>query len=327
MSRVPRYLATITNFMTTKSCISKILNENNIFLDIITQSDHLLSIILLSILSKQSEHHTNNDVKGRHGYFIATSIDIMMVIANIFNNKIYYDAMYDKHNIDEFLLSMSIYIFKGLTQNIKTIQPVNNDDKKTLELFYEMHEIIQNCLDMLYKHTPCVTHINKKKHDIIKYNFIDKTLIKNKFYKLNLLDKNTLISFAKEKYGCVCKCAIMCGWLLGGGDKNKIKDLEELGNTFAIMFKLAYDFLNVERDLEHSDIYSHNFIINIGIHESFCMFMETKAEVLRGCMTFDVFTSTIKEIVGMLEGYVDGCISQSDIDLQSQFSNFTNEDI
>jgi hypothetical protein len=76
-----------------------------------------------------------------------------------------------------------------------------------------------------------------------------------------------------------------------------------------------YSFAN---DLNNLSL---NFIINDGVQESFILFMEIKTQLIEDCLSLNIYTHTLKEVLDELEKNVDKCLSSSSIDLKSTYSS------
>jgi hypothetical protein len=324
MNRIVKYQESILKFLKTKSCFQKIIKSNKVYENIIENSnEHLLSIILLTIFSNQTK---NKDLKSHHGYYMTSGIDILLIIVNILDNELYYYSKYGKDNIISFITEMPIYIFKCISQNIETLEDIVEKDV-ILKLYHNCVIYLQTKISLILMKETLLTEQCElvKKTDIIKFNFKDKTLLKNKYKHLKQINKEKLLKYIENKYGSVCNCAFTLGWLLSVSDMNskKIEKLEKLANYFAIIIKLSEDFINLERDIKYSDVYSNNFIVNYGIHACFALFIENKVLLLEGCMSLDILTVTFNEIFDYIELKFDKCIANTEIELISLYSSFT----
>ena len=162
------------------------------------------------------------------------------------------------------------------------------------------------------------------KTDIIKYKFNDKSLINEKYRKLNMMAKDKLIDYVERTYGSVCQCSFVLGWLLGFGDEKMVHNLERLGIHLGILIKLSNDFKNLERDIINASTLSSNLIVNYGIHECFRLFDESKLKLLEGCLTLDIYNITIKEVIDHIEKNFDNHLKNTDLELVSRYSSFSS---
>jgi hypothetical protein len=112
---------------------------------------------------------------------------------------------------------------------------------------------------------------------------------------------------------------------LGGGDEKTLDSLDKIGTSFANMIKLADDFMNLEKDIENSETYTKNYIVNFGFQNSFEMFIDNKQKFIEGCIILDIYTNTVKEIVDLIECKVDLIIDKSSPDMVSHYTLESNE--
>lgn len=320
MSRISRYQDSICKFIKTKSCFIRLIKNNDLFTSLMNDSDHLTPIILLTILNSQ---HKKKNLKIHHGYYIASCVDIMMLIVNILDNEKYYIDTYGHTVVLAFLSEMPIYIFKCLSQNIETAE-TSIDKEKLLKMTYQLMDYLHNNILKIIHRNDITTTLSVRKTDIIKYRFTDERIINLKYKNLKQIDRDTLLTYIEDKYGNVCNCAFILGWVFGQGEDKYIYDLEKIGYQLGMMIKLANDFINLERDIKYADIISYNFIVNFGIHESFALFMENKLKFIEGCLKLSIFTNTIKEILDSIEKKFDDCLKNTDIELESLYSSFTD---
>lgn len=322
MSRISRYQDSISKFFKKNGCcFANIIKDNKVFENIINTTDHLIPIILLTVLSSQ---YKKNNFKPHHGYYMASGIDILVVIVNIYDNKNYYIEKFGQTEIDNFLAEMPCYVFKCLSQNIETFENLI-DKEKVLKIYHQALLHLQSKICKLSHKISVKTSTLVKKTDIIKFNFTDKQIIKNKYKKLKQVDKDVLLEYIDQKYGYVCQCAFVMGWLLGLSDEKMIPSLDKLGTHLGLIIKISNDFNNLEKDINCAKEYSLNIIANYGIHECFAMFMESKMKLIQGCLTLDIFTITVKEIIDNVEKQFDNCLQNTDIELKSMYSSFTGD--
>lgn len=320
MSRISRYQGSISKFLITKSCFAKTIKDNKIFDDIMNTTDHLAPVILLTVLNNQ---YKKKNFKTHHGYYMASGIDVLMTVANIFDNETYYKTKFGVKPINDFISEMPFYVFKCLSQNIETLESlVNKDD--IIKMYHQAINQLQNKISKIVQRNELTGTTAVKKTDIVKFHFSNKQLIQTKYKKLKKIDRDILIAHVDQKYGLVCQIAFIMGWLLGMGDEKMLTNLERLGTHMGLMFKISNDFNTLERDITHSDKVSYNLIVNYGIHECFSLFMESKIKLLNGCLSMNIFSNTMKEIVDHIEKQFDNCLKNTDIELNSVYSSFTD---
>jgi geranylgeranyl pyrophosphate synthase len=162
------------------------------------------------------------------------------------------------------------------------------------------------------------------KTDIIKFKFDDFNATLDKYKKLKLVNKDTLIDHINKTYGATCQCAFVVGWLLGLGDHKMINNLERLGTHLGLLIKLANDFVNLERDIKYTEQRSVNMLVNYGVHQSFDLFSDSKVKLIEGTMTFVIYNPTIKEVIYFIEKKFDMCLNNTELELDSKYSSFSD---
>jgi geranylgeranyl pyrophosphate synthase len=130
-----------------------------------------------------------------------------------------------------------------------------------------------------------------------------------------------------DKYGSVCKMSLIFVWMLGLGDEKELPELEMMGKHMGIIFKIAYDFANIENDLEHCTDYTYNIVINRGIKESVEIFFDSKARFVEGILKLDIWSTTLKEILDLIEKNIDDALEKTNIDEKYNFSEFSSTDV
>lgn len=321
-SRINKYQDSIIRFTKSKSCFSKFIKDNKILESIISDSDNLAPIILLTVTNNQNK---KKGLKTHHGYYMASGIEMLMVMIHIIENKKYYEIKYGKSNIETIISELPIHVFKCLSQNMETLENLSDKDKKDTIL-----KIYHKTLDYLYKKILLINQQNiltgttkVKKTDIIKYNFSDKKIIDEKYKNLKRVDKDKLINYIDQKYGSIYQCSFYIGWLLGFGDEKLVNNFERLGSHLGLLVKLIRDLQYLERDIDNAVGCSSNMIINYGIHECFSLFYDSKLKLIEGAMILDIYTVTLKEILNHLEYRFNQFLSNTELELKSMYSSFS----
>ena len=317
MSRICRYQDSVSRFIKTKSCYSDTIKNNASIDAILNLNDHVSSIILLTILNGQ---YKKKNLKSHHGYYMASGIDLMMSVAYLYNNLKYFEIKYGKDIIRNFVTQVPIYVFECLSQNVEILENIT-EKEKVLKINRKITTYVHKKLLDLVKMEVYEGDELVNKCDVMKHKFTDKTNVENKYKKIKKLDKDILMDYTDKKFGSVCQCAFVIGWLFGLGDEKMIGNFEKLGSHLGILIKLSNDFKNLERDILNADKSSLNLIVNLGIHECFSLFDESKLKLLEGCLTLDVYSITIKEVIDYVEKTFDTYLKNSDLDLKSQYSS------
>lgn len=314
MSRISRYQNSISKYMKTKSCIINLdTTMKTQILDILEDSDYSLPIILLTILSNQNRKNKTS----LHGYYMGCGIELMMIISKLIENKTYYITKYSDQEINRIIVKISTLINLCLSQNVECIQK-SVSKEKTLKMFHDSIKLLTSKLFDVLITDNIELEDYIKKTDLFKYEFnINKP--KDKILKLKQVKKQDLITFIKKKYGSVCQSALILGYQLGSGSEI-VKQLEKMGEYLGIMVKISNDFKNLERDLNHSKDFTFNYVLNYGLQDSFELFMEAKTNIIETCITFDLYSHTMKEVLDLIESRIDLVLGKTKADLKSNYT-------
>lgn len=322
MSRISRYQESIAKFIKTKSPYSEIIKPVNNNESMLAINEHEASIMLLTIFNGQKK---KKKFKSHESFNIASGIDLMLTTCMLKDNLPYYKATFGENQVKNLISQAPAYISECLSKNLETLENIIEKDK--------VHKIQTKLYSYFNKKMIGITKIDdikgtKKPHrtDIIKYRFNNKNIINLKYRKLKIIDKDILLDYVERTYGASCQCAFVLGWMLGLGEEKYISSLEKMGSCLGLLIKLSHDFKNLERDISSSEFCSYNLIVNCGIHESFEIFNESKLELLKGCFTLDVYTTIIKEIIDHIEKNYHTYLKNTDLELNSRYTSFSNSD-
>jgi len=319
-SRIYRYKSSIDKFMTQKSPLITISSHNKQILDDTYKDlDHLISICLVTTF------HGKTESKNRkfHGYFMACGIDIGMIIVNITNRYYCYKHKITYENWANFVPELIAKMYNCLSQNIDALKVGLPKE--------EIIRINQQCIDYMSSGIAKLTQFPKydfpntliKKTDFNDYRF-ETTGDKNKYSKLKFVSDKILYEHIDNKYGFICKMALLFGWLFGMGDEKKTDEILEVGRHMGIIFKIAYDFENVQNDLVKCEKYTFNMVVNKGIKESYSIYDTHKKSFIEGILKLEIWSNTIKEILDLIEDKVDQGLNCASIDENCTYSEFSN---
>lgn len=314
MSRISRYQKTLLNFLQTKSFINKTTDPTKIILnDLLKLSDNIPAILCLTILNNQCK---KCDLK-IHGYYIASGIDIIMLIAKVCNNRDHFNGKYGADSIDNMITEVIGWFYQCIAQNIETLRLSKNGkiDPK----------IALMCMEYAIKYLPQITQkhtynsdVMMKKTDILCFDLDSRCL--SEYRKKNKLDRTILKQNIDDTYGSVCKLAICLGWIVGQGADHSISHLEKLGEKIGMFLKIYDDFKYLERDILNGKI-SFNFIVNYGIKEAYNELIEAKTDFIEESMKLGVETKTCKEIMDMIVKDIDNMVKDISVDMETQYDD------
>lgn len=318
MSRISKYQNSVNRFLKTRSCISKNDLDNSDFINQnIDNCDHMCAMLLLTILNS---HAKKNNLK-IHGYSMACGIDILHMLVKLLDNRIYNEETLGRDKLKNICMELTTCVYKSLAQNIETIK--YNMKDTSLKIYIYCSNYLNKKMYDITKFETFITSKKMTKSDVLTIKFSDESAIKTKLQKMYKIDKDIIIKKIESTYGYMCQCALVLGWILGGGDENLVDSLEKLGLHLGNMLKICYDFDNIENDILNCTKTTPNLVVNIGIEDSFCIFMDSKSRFLEGCLTFGIYTNTTKEIIDLIESKIDKCLESANIDMKSTYSSFT----
>ena len=326
MSRISKYHSDILKFLKTKSFINDTSEKTKtILFELLETTEHIPAILCLTILNNQCKKY---DIK-IHGYYLASGVDVLMILAQVCSSRDYYDDKYGQIYIDNMIMEAVSAFYRCITQNIETLRLSKNGNINT--------KLTQLCIEYASKFIHLITQKNiynsttkMIKTDLFCFDINDKDYVMYK--QKNKLTKNILTNDMSNRYGSVCKLALCLGWILGQGDDsciNKLKDLsdepiiaklEKLGDHVGRFLKLHDDFKYIGRDIKIGR-FSLNYVINYGIKEGYIELTEAKAKFIEGAMMVGVETKTSKEIMTMIVRNVDIIMKDTSVDLDTQYDD------
>lgn len=314
MNRVSRYRTSIKKFIDSRSCISSLNHTplENVLKDSISGSDFIFPILLLTILNSQNKE---NNVSFQ-GYYAATAIELLRIMMNIVNDPDEYNKEINK----KLALNLALLANKSISQNIDVIKrhlsasKVIESQSFLINLVAENMGINGGVSDVL------ITSDTKIKNDVKHYYYKDKIKLMSKIKTLKIIDEQSLHDLIENRICKLSQLSIITAWILGCGNKDKINDLYKVGKYFGYMYTIANDFKNIDKDVMDAKEITNNYIINCGFQNAFEVFMDNKNRLIESLITLDIYTGTIKEIISLLESYVDNIVQNTSPDMSSEYS-------
>lgn len=326
MSRISKYQSEIIDFLQKRSFVNetsettrRILNE------LLETMEHIPAILCLTILNNQRK---KNNLK-IHGYYLATGIDIMMIIAKICSSRDYFNKLYGVIEIDNVIMESTCAFYKCISQNIETVRLSKNGSVNP--------KLPQLCIEYATRYLPLITkrevfksQEKMKKTDLFCFKINSESYTEYK--KKHRLNKTIILDDANDRYGSVCKLALCLGWMLGQSDDNyisKLKDLrdlqdiqnlEKISEQIGLFLKIYDDFKYFERDMDIGD-YSLNYIINYGVKEAYSELIEAKTNFIEGTITLAIETKTNREIIDHVIRKINDIVKDVSVDMETQYDD------
>jgi len=320
-SRFALYQNSIKKFIINQSIISK-HHQKNTILKWTETSEYILPISLLTVMNGQQK---KNGLKSMHGYEMATGIELLIVLFNIMESKKFNILNSNSDPSDNICPEIVSLIYQTLNRNIKDITNYYSTDvMMKIYLFgsEHLHDKITKISETIYNFELPTNLKFIQKSDLKNFHFKNPKNL-DKLSSFKQIPKDILLQYIQGTYGSLCKLSLIFGWLIGGSSPDMITSLDRLGYHFGMMLKLAYDFVNIENDINlqlHNNI-SLNYVINFGLQDAFELFDESKKKFIEGLMTMDITTPTLKEFIDILETKVDSTLESSSPDIRSNSSS------
>lgn len=331
MSRLFRYVESLQKFIKDRSCLldKDLLPSDEVKTLIhsrIKKSNLILSILMLTVMNSQNK---KNGVT-LQGYYAAVTVQFLHTMTNLLDEN----ADTNDVNTNQAINYLMMCSYRSLCQNLETVKnslEANDTTRIFLDTMKVYHDTV-NYNKLLSNHTFQLTDNsdNGDKESKTAYQQVYKWYIKDdnslneKFKKIKQITKQSYAEYLDKRIGALCEIALCTGWLVGSGNPKKLKKLRKTAKHFANFYQVAHDFLNIERDIRNNkDGISTNYILNYGLQQGYDFFMENKKRFIEDAMTFEIYTSTVKEMINSIEAKVDGVIDETSPDLKSNFSKAT----
>lgn len=315
MSRISKYQEHVRDFLLNKSLIKTLRSDTQkIMLDIVNKSDHYVGILCLTIINYRCKQ---SNIK-MHGYHLASGIEALMIVAQILNNRTYYESVYSANKVSNAISDITNWFYECVAENIKTLDLSNEiDSKTTTSITLNCTRYASRCISKIleFQDKPWIP---MKKTDVFCMDF-DAESIDN-YVNMNRLSKDQTIKNIKNTYGLVCRIAICLGWILGMGDDKNIKELETMADNIGLILKIRDDFINYKRDMRFGK-YSYNFVTSHGIKEALILFDEANIAYAENLFSVGVETKTCNEIVKAITEYVNEMIQNISVDIDTEYDD------
>lgn len=323
MSRIFRYKESVNNFVKNKGCLNLIEVDDNIKKIInehIADSQYLLPILILTI----SNNLNKKNKKMYQVYYLASSTELLFLYYTFITNAEYYNKKYGHEVYQKITNLVPVILAKSFAQNMEVVKKHLND-KNTLAMYTRFLNVFHT---KLYELAITKVEITSKKsldNDIGKYYIKDKNIeLQKKYHKLSRISESRIDSIMETKICSLAEMTVMLGWIIGNGHPDNMKSVEKMGMYFGYLYKIALDFENIEDDIMFADGYTLNYVVNLGLQDSYEKYMENKHKFIEYALLLDTYTNTIKEIIDIIEVKVDSVVDSVKLDIKSQYSTLTN---
>jgi hypothetical protein len=332
-TRITRYQESINKFIKNKSIITEYNNKDTILKVLNERSDYMIAILVSTIIITLNKI---NNYSG-HAYYSTSFAEFIILLTRLSERNEYLINLENNNMISDCITAINIFMSQSL--EVLSNNLVKENKEKMLKNMNYLNKIVNfkiNEITNISKIKPREELITRT--DLFNYNKLDNDDIKRKIKKLKRVDKKVILEEIDRTYGNACRLAINLGFMMGNGDigllvydinkkekkkqeedKNK-KIIEKIGTNLGIMLKIHYDWKNIENDINKNREYTNNIIINIGIQESFELFMESKQRVIENLLHFNLYTNTTKEVLDYLEEGIDMYINDLKPDLRSNYT-------
>lgn len=326
-SRFASYQKSFQSFLSKNSCIAKNKYKDEL-LKLSNNSDFILPIAFLTIINNRQKKHRP---KIFNGYELAAGIELLLSFCRLLEC--------DK-NLNNYMSNTS-HIQPSNNKNIEHLhlQPIiislihsaliNNISMIDVSSIQEYNKIILSCHEHLNEHITSIISFfeafefpdSKKtitKSDLEKFHFGENLSI-SKIHNIKQLTSDFILNYITSTYGSICKLLFIFGWLLGGGENINPTNIEKFSSYFAIIIKLAYDFRDLDKDIEKlsKNGFTLNYVLNFGLQNSFELFETNKCKFNEFMLSLDIRTPTVKEFVDILESHVNKTIEKSSPELSN----------
>ena len=324
MSRILKYKESLHKFIKDKSCLMENSDTdsqiNNFLYDKIKDNDMTFPILLLTVMNNQNKKNHMT----MQGYYVASCISFLSLLLFLLENKNSIVAQFNNDLFNKMTNKLFICVNKSLQQNMESIKSTyQNQPQNFVNIIINSLNITNNTLKIINtftEYSPVISNVNCNT-DIINWYLKTDTVLINKFKTFKQVTKESLQLYIDKKYISICEASISLGWIIGGGDIKNVAKLKKSAKFFGTMYKLSKDFENLNSDISDGNKYTNNYVVNLGLQNSYEAFLTNKEKFIEESMISDTYTNTIKEIIDLIEVNIDTIIDQTSPDLKSSYSS------
>jgi geranylgeranyl diphosphate synthase type II len=93
------------------------------------------------------------------------------------------------------------------------------------------------------------------------------------------LSREEICDILLKKTSSFFEIALVIGWIVGQGDLERVKDIQELANILGLCYQIYDDFLDYHEDVSDSGHFSHNYVYHRGIEIAYQDFLEYNTQL------------------------------------------------
>lgn len=333
MSSYNSYKKSLIKYIHKRSCLKTIFSQNfdTKLLDYVTKiietDDLIIPTIFLTIVNSQNKKYNIS----MQSYYTASAIIFYCVLVKVVNNRGKIISTNNETFYYNLIINLTLCSTYSINQNMKTIKTTNH--KNLLDIYINlMHEhcthLNQSTLLLPIELQPQIytNNVIPKNVIIIKKNLItwygkqDK-MVATCVEKFIPATTESYSEYINKGYGALCELTFVMGWIQGCGKISDTETIKTVAKKFSLMYKISNDYAKLVGDIYGNEIVSKNYIINHGIQQSYNHYMENKQKFIEKCMTLDIYTNTMKEIVITIDDKINNFINELSPDIMSTMSS------
>ncbi len=291
MNKITNYQNTINKFIKSKDIFEYVNNIHYDELIVLFEQNYISSIFILTfctMLNKKTKTH-------QHGFYLSLTTELLLLLSRVLDGR---------HDIDIRMTPKITHIANIIfTYNLNLLA----NKEKTLKAYNNsIREINLLCIKLYDKSK--IQNRKYQSNDFIHYKNTNNDEL-NKIKQNNQMTKDELIQHAHDKYSSILELMLGIIWSINSENENMKKHISKVGTHVGVMIKIIDDIKYIKKDIHQKQ--NTNFVLNIGIQETFELFIEAKQKFLEQCMKLDLYTNIVKEIADYIESFIDKLIENT----------------
>ena len=115
------------------------------------------------------------------------------------------------------------------------------------------------------------------------------------------VNKDSVVDAIHRKTSTFFEVAMLVGWILGGGDLEKLDQIGELAKNFGLAYQIADDMEDVRQDFENSGKNSSmNYVLQFGVETAVSHFKANVFAFTEGAKKYGIWSQTLLESVNLM---------------------------